>query len=400
LKVCSYWVCLLLLILRSTASAVPLQKPIPHETVLVLDEAVRALGNPSLDYSVVMKRALSKLPAGEDSVKNGINRFLSRAPAPGSDFKCGAEFLRRRARGELVAMRDALLNSTAEAVQPEVCYALPFAVDMSRLPNAIEIYGYDLDQISVEMFLVSPIAYTDVSFALSLRTHYHLTFNLRDRGLEFLPNSELLGVTWGHLIHHSIPLIQPETRLCASKIEEIDPNTITYSPLRINVGVASAGAAATVSADVALEYKSNGVAAMVCATDLTVDGGQRSFGGCATQFLFTIDPDRTIEFILGRVQSRITYTSRKENKEVKVGGRGEAVERWTFATEGFTDPQLTIRFNKIRLVSTDTAGCVSAISYLEAKRVNGLSPATVRALDPQLSKVNSAILKVRPRFAP
>jgi hypothetical protein len=52
------------------------------------------------------------------------------------------------------------------------------------------------------------------------------------------------------------------------------------------------------------------------------------------------------------------------------------------------------------VISTKSGGCVSAIAYLEAKRMHALSETTVRRLDPQLKKMDLAVLKARPRFAP
>jgi hypothetical protein len=58
------------------------------------------------------------------------------------------------------------------------------------------------------------------------------------------------------------------------------------------------------------------------------------------------------------------------------------------------------RLNEIRLVSVEGEWCVSPMAYLEAKRTTVLDAATRRSLDPQLKRIDPAILKLRPRFAP
>jgi len=57
------------------------------------------------------------------------------------------------------------------------------------------------------------------------------------------------------------------------------------------------------------------------------------------------------------------------------------------------------RLNEIRLVSVEGEWCVSPTAYLEAMRTTVLDPATRQSLDPQLKKIDPAILKLRPRFA-
>ena len=63
------------------------------------------------------------------------------------------------------------------------------------------------------------------------------------------------------------------------------------------------------------------------------------------------------------------------------------------------DISVTARLNEIRLVSTEDEACVSPLAYLEAKRTTVLDPVTRQSLDPQLKRIDPAILKLRPRFA-
>jgi len=58
-----------------------------------------------------------------------------------------------------------------------------------------------------------------------------------------------------------------------------------------------------------------------------------------------------------------------------------------------------VRLNEIQLVSTEDEACVSPLAYLEAKRTTVLDPVTRQSLDPQLKRIDPAILKLRPRSA-
>ena len=81
------------------------------------------------------------------------------------------------------------------------------------------------------------------------------------------------------------------------------------------------------------------------------------------------------------------------------------MSRWLFGGLGPqqgvpVEPRVTIQLRAARVISTKSGGCVSAIAYLEAKRMHALSDTTVRRLDSQLKKMDLAVLKARPRFSP
>ena len=394
----------------TTVIAIPNEgasKPTLIDLIVVIDEAVNALANPSADYRKIFQNILATLPRdSQDFVKAQITNFLQRAPTPGADFKCGAEFMRYRARQELWRLKDILLNTNPQPPEPQFCYAVPFAVDLTRPTNTVEIYGYDLDQQPLEMFLVNSDVFQDVTFALIKKTHYHLTLDLGKDGVKFSPNSQALSVAWGHLIRYSISLIQLTTPLCVSWLEEIPAGkTITYPPLLLSGDGRFTEPGPKVLASATLDYESNKVDATVCMTAKEQNGDRTTFSGCGVEYVFTTDPDRVIEWVFGDLQSYITYTHVGQAEDVKEGARGGPVHQWIFS--GFsgkssvaTETQVTVQLSKIRVVSTEPDNCVSAIAYSEAKRMNALSPSTIERLDAQLKKINPEILKLRPRFAP
>jgi hypothetical protein len=152
-----------------------------------------------------------------------------------------------------------------------------------------------------------------------------------------------------------------------------------------------------------LDYFSNEVDANVCVS--TSDGGKGAVvsGGCATQFVGTIDPDRRIEGFLDTSQSQSSFTHAGPWDVVRRAGTG-VVGQWIFrgprSEPGPAELDVTAQLNRVRVVSSDNYGCVSPISYLEARRMHALSAATIRSLDRQLTKSAPGALKVRPRFRP
>jgi hypothetical protein len=375
------------------------------DTVLVLDNAIGALSKPGANYSQILQRAMATLPAeSQEVVRRDITRFLARAPAAGKDFKCGADFLRHRARQELLRLKDVLLEMGPQPLAPQVCYAIPFVVDLSRSSQIVDIYGFDLDQVPLEMVLLGRDGFQDVSFALTRKTHYHLTFDVDKQVLEGAPNRHILGLAWGHLIHYAIPLIQKATDLCDSRIEEIPVKTIDYSPRRIRNGGIPALSKPRIWGDIALDHESNKVDATFCIAATRQDGGD-TYSGCGSEYVYTSEPERVIERVIGQLQSDIVFSQGKRAVVVRKGAQSGPVRQWTFAGFGGesgpgTKPQMTIQLRGLRVVSSATENCVSAIAYSEAKQANQLSRRTIERLDPQLGRIHPAILKLRPRFAP
>ena len=377
------------------------------DTVVVLERAINALATRSADYRKILQDTLASLPrGGEDFVKNDITRFLERAPAPGADFKCGPEFLTYRTRKELWRLKDTLLNANPQPAQPQFCYAAPFAVDLTQPPDTLEIYGYDFDRVPIEMVVINSDGYRDVSFALSKRTHYHLTLTFGKDGIKFSPSDSVLGLTWGHLIHHFIPLIQPATPLCPSRIEEVPAGKgITYAPPVIAGEERFSGAGAQVLANATLDYESNKVDATICLTATEQSGDGTTFSGCGVEYVYTSDSDRVIEGVLSGLGAAIAYTYGNRTEEIEKGADGGPVAQWVFdsfaeKSPTGTEAKMTVRLRGIGVVSTQPDRCVSAIAYSEARRMNALTLTTTERLDTELKRIDSEILKLRPRFAP
>jgi len=128
------------------------------------------------------------------------------------------------------------------------------------------------------------------------------------------------------------------------------------------------------------------------------------FSGCTVEFLYTTDPDRVIEAAVGELTSQVSYVRGGRTSDAQNGRPHGLVRQWAFGglqpggLEG-GDVSVTVRLNEIRLVSAEGEGCVSPMAYLEAKRTTVLDRVTRQSLDPQLKRIDPAILKLRPRFA-
>ena len=107
--------------------------------------------------------------------------------------------------------------------------------------------------------------------------------------------------------------------------------------------------------------------------------------------------------MFGALTSQVSYVRGNRASDVKSGRQHDPVRRWAFGgfqpgnLEG-ADISVEARLKEIRLVSSEDAACVSPLAYLEARRTTVLDPATRQSLDPQLKRIDPAILKLRPRF--
>jgi hypothetical protein len=356
----------------------------------------------SADPRDILQHALEVLPAGGNDLAEGeIRQFLAQLPRSGDDFVCGRDFVLHRVRRKLDQAKDALLNEPSRAIEPQPCDAAPFVIDLTRDPEprgVIELYGYDFDRVPLEMVQVHSGSFTDVTFALTMRDRSHLTLKLGDNGVRFFPESEMLGLVWGHLIHYTIPIIHPFTSLCASQVERIPAGlTVRFSPPRTGTTSDAMNSDATIRANVTLESVSNALNVLLCATLATHHGMGTAFSGCAAEQIFTTDTDQHIEQIFGGTESDVSFTHRLSRSPiVRRGDPRGPVAQWTFATMDSSDvtsvaPELAVQLNEIRFVSTPAGGCVSPIAYLEAKRRNLLSPQTIQRLEPQLQMVDPAV---------
>lgn len=376
-----------------------------RRTILVLEGGENALSARSADHRQILNSVLEALPPdAREFVRSDIRTLLRRLPGKGADFECGSGFLRLRTRQELERIKDKLLNTSPLPPEPEFCYAVPFAVDLGQPLKNLEIYGYDLDTQPLELFVLNKDgSFEDVSSALTMRTHYHLTVDFGPHGLKFSPLSQMVSVAWGHIIRYSISLIQPATDLCMSQLEEIPAGKAITLPARRITGIGGLGAGGSARVSAMLNYESNKVDATVCVTATDKEKDPATFAGCGVEYVYTTDQDRVIEGVYTELESLTSQVYLNPGSNIVPGRRDSPVSKWVLDIPGAQSPknlQVTAVLTGIRIVSTKIDNCVPAIAYLEARRRNAIASATARRLDSESRNVQHEILKLRPRFAP
>jgi len=380
--------------------------PGPTDTLRAIDRAIHRLSLPASDYRAVLSDALDDLPADDHGIAAAgeMRAFLARAPEPGAEFRCSPDFIADRARHMLVRLGDTLRNEYVARLEPAVCSTTPYALDVAHARATggwLDIYGYDFDRVSPEMVLVTKSGYRDVTASLERRSPYHLVFKL-DEHLPWSADMVSLGLTWGHLIHHSIALVQPTSELCPSRIETLPERTISFSPPRISGNRLPRQHERQVTADAVLNYSSNKLEATVCMAAADPDGRSNALGGCSIEFLHTTDPDWIIEAILGDASADVSYVRGAAKSDVRKGTGSGLVGQWTFG--GFTgatagqEASVDIRLNAIKFLASADQACVSPMAYLEARRTGAIDAATQQSIDRQIKTIDPAVLTLRPRF--
>jgi hypothetical protein len=190
-----------------------------------------------------------------------------------------------------------------DPIEPTACFASPVVIDLSAQtrPPILDIFGLDFDRGTVQLVMVTTEGYRDVTSALSVTSSFHAVVDIA--AIPLSEQSQSLDLAWGHLIHLSVPLIQPTTRLCASRVETIPSGkTVSYTPFGRSTN-RTLGASDSVWADVTVSFADNKIEARLCVLPHSKENGLGT-GGCTVEFLYTTDPDRLADGILNESSSR------------------------------------------------------------------------------------------------
>jgi hypothetical protein len=378
-------------------------EPSGDPVLRVVDDAIQVLADPAADSEKILRDAAAALPtAAGDRARAEIEAFLARVPQPGADYRCSADFIRTRSRQVLVRLRDTSLGINTSPLEPAICYVAPFAVDATRRDavGPVHVYGFDFDAVDLQLVSITPDGFRDVTPALTVESHAHLIIEVGEGGAPVSATTQSLGLGWGNVIHHRIPFVRPTTRVCSSRLETIPAGSVvSYAPVGAGRSGPPGRTQIGTAADVRLEYSFNAVEAALCVT-----AADPIASGCTVAFLYTTDPERVIDGVLGDLTDQTALANEDGPDGEQNAGRSGLVAQWTRAnprSDTSGDAALvSARLNEIKLVSSEAESCISPIAYLEARRADALAPATRRALDEQLAAIDPVIATLRPRFAP
>lgn len=179
----------------------------------VLRDAIEQLGSESSNWRQVLEETRDKLTGeAQSTIRNEVNVVLSRAiAASGAEVMCVADFIRDRAKQDLMRILDRLQGRVATPALPVVCQVVPQSVDAELVPNRLrllEYYGYDFDRSPITAYLETTTGRVNVSRYLDFPTHYHMTLNLGAQGVAIGPTSRRFVFVWDGKDQASVAITQ------------------------------------------------------------------------------------------------------------------------------------------------------------------------------------------------
>ena len=342
------------------------------EAVNALDDATDALQSASADWQQVLQDLTSKLTdEAQSTLRNEIANLASRTVAQtGVEFRCDADFLRTRVRQSLLRIKAKFLGQSVPAPEPSLCQVVPVAVDRTLVParlKQIEFYGYDFDQSpDLGVFLQTASGQRqNIMSAVDRPTHYAMTVRFGANGVQLDQNSSRFILEWAGRPVSTIAVIQPQTPVCETKIQPIDPTPVTLRPNKTRGDREFAGNGPRVTTRVDLQRSPTALSVRVYMRARETRSDYTTAEGTETFPLFTPEPGWEIENIVGPASmDPHTYTDDTETTDSFDRGSGGPVKRLDFVGDTSGDDagvktQVTVTFNRLRVELTQVHNCVS-----------------------------------------
>jgi hypothetical protein len=164
------------------------------QTLAALDKAINTLKTESSNWQQVLQETRDELvDSVNSSIKNEVTNLISNSiAATGAQVRCEVDFVRTRARQELIHIRNKLAQKIKQPLLnesplfPVFCSATPTSVDLNLAPerrDEIKFGGYDFSKETVKVLLLNGEQEIDISGNLAQPTQYLLSLNLS--GIKF-----------------------------------------------------------------------------------------------------------------------------------------------------------------------------------------------------------------------
>jgi hypothetical protein len=184
------------------------------QAVATIDEAIVSLESQSGNWQDILEDTRKELiKQGQSTIANEVSNVLSRATSDiGIEARCYTDFLRDRVKEDLRRIRASITGEELR-LKPVFCNPTPSSIDMNldaERRSTIEISGYNLDTVNVQVFLVdNQNRRKDVSFALGNPSRYLITVNLGSNGVPLSATSDKLVFELSSGKMRPVNIIQP-----------------------------------------------------------------------------------------------------------------------------------------------------------------------------------------------
>lgn len=368
-----------------------------------LNTAISSLNNASADWQRIVEDLQENLPQEVQStvrveVANLASRTIGQA---GVELRCNVDFLRKRVREGLQRILAHFLGRTPPPVEPSLCQVVPLAVERDLVPSRIrqiEFYGYNFDQRSdLKVFHERTRGREDVTARLDHPTHYAMTLKFGATGVQLDAQSHRFVLEWGGRVISTIGVIQPQTPVCRTRVERLDPAPITFMPPHTRGDRDFKGHGPTIETSVGLIRVRSRLSVLVNmkAFESNSNNSPRSDFTTAQGFqnfvLFDAPTGWRITRVRGVNETSHTYRDNDHSNDLFNMGSGGPVRSFTFVgdTDGNdagVDTKVDITFNRLILELVETSNCISAQAVMSAHEANMISDAAFERLQESVTQ--------------
>lgn len=362
-----------------------------QSTENVLRDALDALDRNSAAWQQVLRDAQEKLTDdAQSTIRNELNDILQRGiAAAGGEFRCNTDFVADRVRAAVQRLLARVTGKPVPPLEPGLCNVIPLAIDRSLVPgrvNRVEFYGYDFDRTDIRARLVNSNGKRDITTHLSKPTHYHMVLNLGGNGVPLSGKSQKIRIFYGSEMLSELPVIQPATPICKTRVANAAIGTITYMPPHTHGDRDFYGHGPKVDASVRLIRKPDGSGVTVrlhmkareTKKDWTTAEGTSEFP------FYTPPQGWKVESIEGPTFFHHSYTDNDHTEDVFNFGGGGLVKRITYrgdhkGKDAGVHTQMEVAFNPVRIHLVETANCVSPSTVRMLEKTRMISPDLLRS---------------------
>jgi len=384
----------------------------------ILGNAETSIQADANNWKRTLDDALSKLPATETVVKSDLQALIQRGEDnAGLVAMCDVGYLGDMLNEGLEVILAKVRGQPAPAPKIVVCDASPALVDLNldaSKRNAIEIYGYNLDQPSAKLwYLTNKPSVIDETADFHATSPYKRVIDLSVKELQFGKSSVSLRITAGPdataAILSDIPIIQAAPKVCQTKDQDVAVASIQVVPTSKSGSgdndfdgngpcvYFSAGATIDTNNARQLDLRVSGQMYECSSWGVRQSDYTTAFGE-QTVAAFVADEGWVISKVNAPTTGLLTFRVPDKNAHDIAGG--DLVSYWH--TLGDTDGDdigtawVRADFNPVHIQLRYTRDCVNSESLVMALHQNAMSP----SLREQLRVAHPEIVQAAARVPP
>jgi hypothetical protein len=385
-------------------------------TESILDRARVDLTANSENWQQILQHAIDKIDPAETQVRQDLQNLLQRGVEnAGLTFMCNISYLRDMLLRGLDNIIAKMKGQPVTAQTGVVCDASPDAIDMNldaNHRNVVDVYGYNLDDTALRLFLVKTSGQTNVTSDFSLVSPFKRVINLGANGIQLNAQSQALRIELSGGEIRQIPVIQAYPPICKTDDFQIPTQSIKVTPTnRVGNGDKDFdGHGPCIRAAARIYLPGDGtqlrgavtVDAWECPDDMNkIRKDYTEATGAEDRVLYTPPAGWKIDRIFEPVSAQLEYIDHDTDKDDEKADTG-LVMNWRI--RGDTDGDdvgrtfVQVDFNKIHLTTREAGNCVTDRQLGRMWNGGTLSDklkATLKESRPQVLK-EAEIMKTNP----